>query len=308
LATRRFIKCVQTSAEEVEQYQREDRPLRIRIESQTVFVPWQFLHPFKEKMNSNKFWGFRYELIVDPQESKPDSIYPGFSKDSNGQIIFVKYKSDSTDDESNQVVATLGDFQFDFLTSQTTATVIKVDTWDSFQHAVRDHIADVQMIFAFTHADNGTVLQPVPEGEFTAVHLIAGPKLRFGKNEYISALDLDSLPSTLELPRIVMIQRPLVILNGCETSSGGYFASKTLNFPSIFLQFGARGVIATEAPVWDMFGFYFGKTLITNLKSGKPASIAVLDARKEWLKDAKNPLGLLYSYYGGVDAAIQFPS
>jgi len=49
-----------------------------------------------------------------------------------------------------------------------------------------------------------------------------------------------------------MGRHPIVLLNGCETAGGGFFAVEDLDFPSIFLCFGVRGVIAT-APIRQQF-------------------------------------------------------
>jgi hypothetical protein len=294
-------------AEILEEYEPADhRPIRIRIESEGVFVPWQFLHPLQGTMDPKKFWGFRYELVVDPQGTQPSGNYPGPMRYASGPLILAIYSADQSDSEGDREVATLGEAHYEFLKSQITNNVIKVDTRQGFIDALKQRMKDVQLIVAYTHADNGTVLQTAPGGEFTVTQLASDAKLRFKKDQFLKALDLDGLPSILSMPRIELSERPLVILNGCETSGGGYFATRDLNFPAIFLHFGARGVIATEAPVWDMFGHYFGKSLLSNLKSGEPVSMALLNARKEWLRTSNNPLGLLYSYYGGVDASVRF--
>jgi hypothetical protein len=294
-------------SEELDNYKRADRPLRIRIETQDVVIPWQFLHPLQGNMDPESFWGFRYELIIDPQGTQADGGYPGLSKYTNGPLIFAKYQADQSDSLEDQEVATLGDLQYDYLKTELTSNVLKADSRQGFMDAMKQHLQEVQMIIAFTHAENGTILQSLPGGEFAAVASVSGPKLWFNKGQALRAIDLDSLPSDFQMAVITMSQHPLVLLNGCETAGGGFFSTKDLSFPAIFLRFGARGVIATESPVWEMFGYYFGKSLIANLKVGQPASTALLNARKEWLHTSKNPLGLLYSYYGGVDASIAFP-
>jgi len=288
----------------VENYERSDgRPLRIRIESQ-LFVPWQMLHPLTE-LDERKFWGFRYEIVVDPQGRQADGRYAGSSKYANGPVAFLKYGANEQDSALDQEVGQLGDLQYEFVKAHFADQAIKIETKKAFLEILKQHLADIEMIIAYTHAENGTRLEPVG-GDFTAVSLLTGPRLWFTKSEWLTANELDRLPDELLVPTVSMARHPIVLLNGCETAGGGFFAVEHLDFPSIFLGFGARGVIATEAPIWDMFGYFFGESLVRGLKTGQPASAVLLDTRRAWLHDSNNPLGLLYAYYGGVDASLTF--
>jgi hypothetical protein len=288
----------------IEAYQPSGRPLRIRIETQGLYVPWQMLHPLVAE-NAMKFWGFRYELIVDPQGDQGPGYYPSSMQYTSGPLIFAKYRADQTDSETDKDVAELGDMQITYLKSQLQLQgVIKVDSRAGFQKALDDDRDTVQLIVAYTHAENGTILQQINPGQYVSLEDISGPKLQFAKTEFLSAIDLDGLPSELLIPLFSLKQHPVVFLNGCETGGGGYFATKQISFPSVFLHFGARGVIATDAPVWEMFGYYFGNSLLKYLQTGQPASLGVLNARRDYLRSSKNPLGLLYAYYGGADAAV----
>jgi len=291
-------------ANELDAYKRADgRPLRIRIESQ-LFVPWQMLHPLVE-MDEGKFWGFRYEIVVDPEGRRTDGRYAGSSPYAHGPVLFLKYGANESDSVVDQEVAQLGDMQYDFLKAQFAEQAIKIETKESFFETLKNHLADIELIIAYTHAENGTRLEQIGT-DYTAASLVTGPRLWFTRSEWLTANELDRLPDDLLIPTVSMGRHPIVLLNGCETAGGGFFAVEHLDFPSIFLSFGARGVIATEAPIWDMFGYFFGESLVHGLKTGQPASAILLDTRKAWLQENKNPLGLLYAYYGGVDAALTF--
>jgi len=290
----------------VDSYEMTGRPLRIRVESQGVFVPWQILHPLVAR-DAQKFWGFRYELIVDPQGDQKAGYYGGSMQYSSGPLIFAKYRADQSDSDADRDVAALGDKQIEFLSNDLKIKgVLKADSRGGFEKLLGDNKDKVQMIVAYTHAENGTVLKEINPGQFTSSEDIAGAKLRFARTEFLSARDLDSLPSQLLIPLLNLDQHPVVFLNGCETAGGGYFPTRQFSFPAIFLHFGARGVIATDAPVWEMFGFYFGKSLLQNLNNGQPVSLALLNGRKDFLKSSNNPLGLLYAYYGGANAVLSF--
>jgi hypothetical protein len=104
--------------------------------------------------------------------------------------------------------------------------------------------------------------------------------------------------------KALLSRQPLVFLNACETGTAGFFATGALNFPGTLLSLGARGVIATESPIWMLFGYHFGQELISHLFAGEEVSAALLTVRKEFL-NRNNPLGLLYSYYGNPDVVLE---
>jgi len=290
----------------IDQYRPAYPPLRVRIESQIPFIPWQYLHPVQAAVDPKLFWGFRYELIVDPGGWQADSPYGGTSSVSGGTVIFVKYRSDDSDSQADKDIATLGDNQYELVKTLIPTAVDKTDSLINFKNSIAHGLNDMEMIIAFTHGENGGKLTVDKDGDYIVEFLASGPKLRFAKNEFVSAREFAGYPSLLNMSPLRFDRQPLVLLNGCETSGVGFFATQFWSFPSIFLKFGARGVVATEAPIWPTFGFYFSKTLLTRIGLGTPAPAALLESRKEWLNDNHNPLGLLYSYYGGADAALSF--
>lgn len=69
------------------------------------------------------------------------------------------------------------------------------------------------------------------------------------------------------------------------------------------MRLGARGVIATESPVWDLFSLSFGNDLIDSIAKGVTVSKSLFDVRNQYLKWG-NPFGILYSYYGSFDVRV----
>jgi len=109
------------------------------------------------------------------------------------------------------------------------------------------------MVVAYTHALSGTLVEET-NGEITVREVASGPRILFTKSEFLPAEDLAKL--RLSLPageRELFANHPLVILNGCETGTAGFYATTNSDFPGTFLMLGSRGVIATEAPVWTFF-------------------------------------------------------
>jgi len=158
------------------------------------------------------------------------------------------------------------------------------------------------MILTFTHGQSGTIVSPAGAVSQDP----AGPQLVFAANESLPVAQLSPLLGSVGLNDTFFPQGPLVFLNGCETGTAGFYATTNQAFAGTFLRMGARGVIVTEAPIWTFFGYNFGLSLVKEIKSGEPIAVALLKVRKEYLANSNNPLGLMYSYYGGADVAVDF--
>jgi len=107
------------------------------------------------------------------------------------------------------------------------------------------------------------------------------------------------------MPPRIFVEQPIVLLNGCETGTGGVEPTSDRSFPGIFTKLGARGVIITDAPIWQYFALHFGNDIIDEMFKGTEMSQLLLDLRRKYLERSKNPLGLLYSYYGNPTAAFR---
>jgi hypothetical protein len=153
----------------------------------------------------------------------------------------------------------------------------------------------ISAVIAFLHAHSATVPVSTSAGLGYAASA-SGPELMFA--------DSDTLPSAklAELTGLTTDDRyfgkgPLVILNACETNPSG-IAFPQASFTDTLFALGAQGVIATEVSVWIPFGHLMGTTLLKNLAAGMGADEALARARLEIYRTTRNPLGLLYAYYG----------
>jgi hypothetical protein len=99
--------------------------------------------------------------------------------------------------------------------------------------------------------------------------------------------------------------QPIVILNACETGTGGIRAASNNGFVGALTRSGARAIFVTEGPVWANFAHHFGRDLIDQIFEGDEVRKALLDVRLKHLKEWKNPLGLLYALYGNAGARIE---
>jgi hypothetical protein len=86
-------------------------------------------------------------------------------------------------------------------------------------------------------------------------------------------------------------------MNGCETGTGGSAPTTDDYFPGVWLKLGARGVLATDAPVWRCSTSCFMTSFLKGLKEGGFAARTVRSLRANFLAH-NNPTGLLYGYYG----------
>ncbi len=284
--------------ESIRRYSRDDRAVRVRIDADGIYLPWQVLVPPGER-KADEYWGFRYELSVNPTGDVLPGPYEGPLAYQQGPMLFGRYRGTSPDD----VVAKLGRMEMDVLKSELHIVgIVPVDSRDIFLQKVRSSKADIRMLMTFTHARSGTVIRD----DGTVAEDVAGPRVQFAADEYLPARELAELLASLpESESPLFRNHPVVFLNGCETGTGGFFATSNQDFAGTFLRLGARGVIVTEAPIWSFFGYNFGVSLLRELTKGTPIPAALLKARLDYLK-THNPLGLLYSYYGGADVTISF--
>jgi hypothetical protein len=100
---------------------------------------------------------------------------------------------------------------------------------------------------------------------------------------------------------------PLVFLNGCST--GNEPPLQTRNLVSLFLDLGARGVVATECTMPDVFAAPFAaefyRRFFTRSNGGPPGlGEALLATRRHFLENYNNPLGLAYTLYADGETRV----
>ena len=287
----------------LENFKRSDgKPVLIRIVTESISLPWQFLHPLGPA-NEDGFWGFKHELVVDPAPDKK-GYYPADLHYGNGPLIFGKYHAGVGD--RNQLVDSKGQTEYTNLSSILgfNGLLPVADSRKLFLDELTNHLPDLQMLVVFTHARNDVTQQPGAT-DIALGQSGGGPALAFGPTEFVTVNTLENFQTSVAPPAVFeFAQHPLVVLNGCTTGSASFFAIGNRTFPRTFLSFGARGVVATEAPVWALFADDFGTSLLRSMKTKIPVSSALLETRKRYVHDSNNPLGLLYTYYGGVDSSL----
>lgn len=98
---------------------------------------------------------------------------------------------------------------------------------------------------------------------------------------------------------------PFVFLNMCESAQ--LSPSLSDSFVHFFLDRGAHAVIGTECPMTVSFAHPFASRLLSNLFRGAPVGSAIVDARRHFMREHANPLGLAYTLYGNGTGSFQPP-
>jgi hypothetical protein len=239
---------------------------------------------------------------MDSNSNQIFAVYKGNSG-STGDEAVCKGEGGSTGDEVSELACLqLAHYKQDFGNK-----VHEVHSNTELLQLLKSSGATLKTLVAYAHATSGMEFQTQPNGAVTAAPDIRGPRLLFASDNsanFVTPFNIESLMNNLDESHTSFFDdNPLVFLNACETGTGGLGAFGGPSFPVTLLHMGARGVIATESPVWAYFAYHFGNDLIDELHKGTPAPEALFEIRKKYL-DAGNPLGLLYSYYGAPDVQI----
>lgn len=148
-----------------------------------------------------------------------------------------------------------------------------------------DRYVDVDIVYLYCHAEGGSGTN------------IAKPALRFRARSAGAAEGRIEPPDlATDLP---WEHNPLVILNGCRTSSYRPDALSQFILELIDTR-RAGGVLATEISVWEELATEVGTNFLTHFLDGRGAGEALLLARNVLLA-RDNPLGLAYTLYAALD-------
>lgn len=94
----------------------------------------------------------------------------------------------------------------------------------------------------------------------------------------------------------------MVLLNACETGTGGLRSTTNNTFVGSFLRLGASAVVATESSVGMGFASSFANDLLGEIFSGTSIAEAMQRTRRKHLAEKGSALGLIYSLYGNPAA------
>jgi hypothetical protein len=90
--------------------------------------------------------------------------------------------------------------------------------------------------------------------------------------------------TTGEVRKARFATSPLVILAACRSSRAAPVSHETWSLPAAFIYAGARGVVASTAPIPDGDAAEFFDVIRDHIRAGAPVAIAVRDARLQWIQ------------------------
>lgn len=282
----RLIKRLEQAGE---QAANAGRPLRVHVQTNGISLPWQYLHPTGVPVDPNKFWGLRFSLSVErTNDGAPvPSTFPVNPKAR--KVSFARY----TPSEDKSVPYALEQIHQLRKLPIPDTNLIQVESGADFKQTLKLQRKELSAIIAFLHASSD---------EFNAQSY-----MQFDNGDRVSARTLDLLRNELSGDELrstrYLAGAPLVILNACETGPARHLPY--VNFQSVLAQMGARGVVTTEVSIWMTLGHEVGTRLIARLGKGEAIAEALTAIRRELYAEKKNPLGLLYAYYGDPAATLQ---
>jgi|GEM_PF-5830663 len=277
----------------------DNHNLRILVRTNGVSFPWQLLHE-PSQANEEGFWGFRYELIVDSLAKTYPGLAPStFTPADVGTSVLGVYKA--VEGES-VVVSTLAHKQANYFKSKMASHDSYIaDSNISFLDILKANSGQLGFVLVYTHGSSGVIVEETADGHLVVQHELQGPRLIFSQTGYVGPIDLMKLAVGTDTRKKPFLQKyPVVLLNACETGTSSISPGVGLTLPVALLHLGARGVITTESPVSDVFAYNFGNDLIDKFAEGKDIAQGLLEVRKKY-SSLGNPLGLLYSFYGGSE-------
>jgi hypothetical protein len=265
------------------------RPLRLKIVTNKISLPWQYLHPVGPDVDSEKFWGLRFSLSVLRANTgaRVKPIAP--PQQQARKVLFARYGSSADEtwrlaNEQKQQLSKLPIAASD---------LVEVDSGSELLNNLAKRRKEISAIFAFLHA---TSMSPDSE-----------PYLSFNDGDVVTSDVLERLLNKVpmnEQDSRYLATAPLVILNACETGPSVNLPHVSLQ--NVMFQLGAQGVVVTEVSVWIQLGHEMATRLIKRLGKGEPIGDALTAIRRELYAEKNNPLGLLYVYYGDPAAKLQY--
>jgi CHAT domain-containing protein len=254
----------------------------IEITTNDFFLPWELLYTesTQKPISVENFLGANYVIsrIIDSDETAFYSPYitqptPRIGLLTNGDLRYVRIR----------------EIPFFHKLSQES----KIMLWELGILNATDRQEGMRLFELF-------LTSPLDIAHF-ACHAFSGKKHDLS-NMVLSdqfEITLGDLRTLLELK---MSDNPIVVLNACGT--GNINSKHASFFAKEFLRFGARGVIATDCQVPDLFAAEFSEIFYSEFLDGTPIGKALFKTRRYFLEKSNDLTVLIYSMY--ADPNIKF--
>jgi hypothetical protein len=260
--------------------------LAIEVQSENFFLPWELLYDGDPTVVRYKnFWGLRYIIarcIVRDMTSRgvprPDLVtfgVPSIALQTDKSLKYVM---------SEEIP------YFEGLSRNARIHLLKLRDLDP-----KNKAQDSKYFASYCHSKAVQISHFACHAQY-----VEKPRhhsyLKLSNDFCLSLRDIRNL-------QLELAGYPLVFLNACET--GLRNPLQTLDFVSLFLSIGARGVIVTEADIPDRFAAQFVKHFYQSFLEGEGIGHCLLETRRHFLEEYDNPLGLIYGFYGDPSLHIK---
>lgn len=279
--------------------------------------PWSILHPpqaKEEPVDPLRFWGARYQVEQVTRGPKKDRI--------DDRPINVLFALDPSFGDAPSQRKMFEDYQTAAKGELVVSTPIS-DQKTLVDQLIRDPA--VHLLYFYCHGYAAT--RPgllMADGVQSLKRIIEGIRKEAGNEESPAAAGLEKLMELTSkmageswiylgdsqikeadlrlLKFFARPRRPIVFLNMCQ--SADLMPSMSSGLVHLFLDHNASAVIGTESPMTGVFADAFARKVFDALFAGDNIGTALWKARRHFLLEGRNPLGLTYTLYGRADAKL----
>jgi hypothetical protein len=275
-----------------------ERELRINVIAERFAFPWSLIYalPFRptDPVDPNGFWGYRHIIEYTPQFSarQPTAFAPEIRA---GDRLHFGFVFDQTiDAQFNSPI--IGE-QRQILPGISGVNVTEYDTRDKFLDLLSRSQNVPHIIYFYGHAVSRS---PGEKDAATGIEYGLGDSYLSINGEAVT-LDEMNLYAGLDLDRFD--SAPLVILNACESAE---LSPELYNgLVPYLIGRGARGVIGTEVLMPAYFAAEFAPVLLRRFAAGNTRLGDLLrDLRREYLREKRNVLPLIYALYSNAELIV----
>lgn len=224
------------------------------------------------------FWGFRYAIEqlpcwVSKEATQPQTLP---RKIGNGETLYLNFnvwRDFRYWQEHLRIIESFGQVK-----------TLKAEKVQELEQVWLDYSSNLDVVYFYCHGGKDEVLG----------------------QSYLELSDGGRVDGNfLEASHLLWPHSPLVFLNGCAT--GDYGPESYISLIDDFRTAGASGVVGTECPVSEPFAVAFAAAIFPRFFRGESLGQAMLAERLEFLRQKKNPLGLIYTLYAAHDITLANP-
>jgi HEAT repeat protein len=274
--------------------------------------PWSILYPptgDQGVVDPLRFWGARYQIEqvttgpkLDALTDEPISVLfaldPGFGNAALQKELLKRYQTTA----HNKLVVT------DPISDQ--QTLFKELTRNPSSHLVYFYCHGYASTRpSFLDRDGVKLLKQRIEAlsdespERQALETLLTLTAKMGDESWMYIGGSEIRESELKRQRFFFEKRrPIVFLNMCQ--SAHLLPSMSSGLVRVFLDHNASAVVGTESPMTAVFANAFAKAVFDALFGGDDIGTALWKARRCFLDEMRNPLGLAYTLYGRATARL----